>query len=193
MLVSSLLANSLSIIKAKAATRHIELEMDTAEDLGAIHADVRKVKQIIYNLLSNAVKFTNDRGTVTLRADFVPRAAVGRLSGGGTGRVFPLADNDFADFLEVSVTDNGIGISPEGMAQLFTPFHQVDSGLSRKFEGTGLGLALVKILAELHGGAVAVQSVLGEGSCFTVWLPLRRPEHDPVISPTGSLVAQVLH
>ena len=75
--------------------------------------------------------------------------------------------------LEISVTDSGIGISPEGLEHLFKPFSQIDSGLARKFEGTGLGLAMVKLLAELHGGAVAVESAVGEGSRFTVWLPLR--------------------
>ncbi len=115
-------------------------------------ADARKVKQIIYNLLSNAVKFSSDGGRVTLRAEPVSRADVGLLTGPRTGRAFPLADSDFPTFLKVSVTDTGIGISPEGLAKLFTPFSQIDSGLSRKFEGTGLGLAMVKILAELHGG-----------------------------------------
>jgi hypothetical protein len=71
------------------------------------------------------------------------------------------------------VTDSGIGISPEGLEQLFTPFSQLDSGLARQFEGTGLGLAMVKLLAELHGGSVAVESAVGQGSCFTVWLPFR--------------------
>ena len=71
------------------------------------------------------------------------------------------------------MTDSGIGISTTGLAQLLTPFNQIDSGLARRFEGTGLGLALVKLLAELHGGAVAVESAEGEGACFTVWLPLR--------------------
>ena len=61
----------------------------------------------------------------------------------------------------------------DGLEQLFKPFSQIDSGLARKFEGTGLGLAMVKLLAELHGGTVAVESAVGEGSCFTVWLPLR--------------------
>ncbi len=150
--------------------------MDAAEDLGSIQADARKVKQIVYNLLSNAVKFTAEGGQVTLRASRVPRAEVGQLSGAWTGRSFPLADSEFAEFLEISVTDSGIGISPEGLEQLFKPFSQIDSGLARKFEGTGLGLAMVKLLAELHGGAVAVESAVGEGSCFTVWLPLRATE-----------------
>ena len=74
---------------------------------------------------------------------------------------------------EISVTDSGIGISGEGLARLFQPFSQVDSGLARKFEGTGLGLAMVKLLAELHGGTVAVASAVGRGSRFSVWLPVR--------------------
>ena len=137
--VSSLFVNSLSIIREKAATRHIRLGMDAAEELGSIQADARKVKQIVYNLLSNAVKFTGEGGQVTLRAGRVPRADVGQLSGAWAGRSFPLADSEFAEFLEISVTDSGIGISPEGLEHLFKPFSQIDSGLARKFEGTGLG------------------------------------------------------
>ena len=91
-----------------------------------------------------------------------------------------MADNEFTDFLKISVTDNGIGMSPEGLERLFRPFSQIDSGLARQFEGTGLGLAMVKLLAELHGGAVAVESSVGHGSCFTVWLPLRSPEERAV-------------
>ncbi|MFA5907949.1 MAG: response regulator [Vicinamibacterales bacterium] len=174
--VSSLLVNSLSIIREKAAGRHIRLGMEAVGDLGAIQVDARKVKQIVYNLLSNAVKFTNEGGHVTLRASRVPRAGAGRVSGARASRAFPVADDTFAEYLEISVTDSGIGISPEGLAHLFAPFSQIDSGLARRFEGTGLGLAMVKLLAELHGGAVAVESAVDEGSCFTVWLPLRAPE-----------------
>jgi PAS domain S-box-containing protein len=174
--VSSLFSSSLSIIREKAAARHVRLGVDAAEELGSFQADTRKVKQIAYNLLSNAVKFTVEGGQVTLRVGRVPRAEVGRLSSDWVGRTFPLADNEFAEFLKISVTDSGIGISPEGLEHLFKPFSQIDSGLARKYEGTGLGLAMVKLLAELHGGAVAVESAVGEGSCFTVWLPLRAPE-----------------
>jgi signal transduction histidine kinase/CheY-like chemotaxis protein len=185
--MSSLFGNSLSIIREKAATRRISLEMDAAEELGSIQVDARKVKQILYNLLSNAVKFTNE-GRVTLRAGRVPRADVCRLSSSRTRRCFPLADNEFAEFLEITVSDSGIGISPEGLEQLFKPFSQIDSGLARKYEGTGLGLAMVKLLAELHGGAVAVESAVDEGSCFTVWLPFRPPEekaHTPAKAPAA--------
>jgi hypothetical protein len=173
--VTSLFANSLSIIREKAASRQIRLVLDASEELGVIRADVRKVKQIVYNLLSNAVKFTPDGGQVTLRASRVPREAVGQLSRGEPGRTLPLPESDFADFLEIRVTDDGIGVSPDGLLQLYKPFSQIDSGLARSFQGTGLGLAMVRSLAELHGGAVAVESTTSKGSCFTVWLPLRTP------------------
>src|SRR5437773_5725338 len=111
--VTSLFANSLSIIREKAAARHVRLAMDVAPELGSIRADGRKVKQIVYNLLSNAVKFTSDAGEVTLRASRVPRSRVGPPSGGRVGHGFPLAESAFREFLEISVSDNGIGISPE--------------------------------------------------------------------------------
>jgi PAS domain S-box-containing protein len=174
--ISSLFANSLSIIKEKAQSRHISLTLDAPAELGSIRADARKVKQIVYNLLSNAVKFSTDGGEVTLKAMRVPRSEVGQLHGAWTGRGFPLAESGFEEFLEISVCDNGIGISPEGMESLFKPFSQIDSGLSRKYQGTGLGLAMIKLLAELHGGTLAVASSVGEGSRFTVWLPLRTKE-----------------
>jgi PAS domain S-box-containing protein len=172
--VSSLFANSLSIIREKAAARRVRLSMEAAAELGSIEVDARKVKQIVYNLLSNAVKFTVEGGHVTLRARRVSADDVGKPSGSWTSRTFPLpADNEFKEFLEIGVTDSGIGIAPDGLERLFKPFSQIDSGLARRFEGTGLGLAMVKLLAELHGGAVCVESVVGEGSRFTVWLPLR--------------------
>ena len=174
--VSSLFANSLSLIKETAATRKIHVTMDAADQLGSIQVDARKVRQVVYNLLSNAAKFTVEGGQVTLRVGRVARARVGQLSGSWAGRTFPLADNAFAEFLEISVTDNGIGMSPEALEQLFKPFTQIDSGLTRRFDGTGLGLVLVKVLAELHGGGVAVESAVGKGSRFTVWLPARAPE-----------------
>ncbi len=173
--MTAVFGNCLSIIREKAASRHIRLSMDAGSDRGVLRADARKVKQIIYNLLANAVKFT-ERGQVTLRVENVTRAQVGELQGTWPGRALPLAASDFTEFLKISVTDSGIGISPAGMATLFRPFTQIDSSLSRGFTGTGLGLALVKQLVELHGGAVAVQSQVEVGSCFSVWLPHRTLE-----------------
>ena len=177
--IASLFANSLSIIKGKAAARRVRLEVDVSEELASIQVDARKVKQILYNLLSNAVKFSNEGGKVTMRAKRVARPAVRAPTGVRPGRGFPLPESVFMEFLEIAVTDNGIGMSGDGLELLFQPFSQIDSGLARKFEGTGLGLALVKALAELHSGTVAVESAPGEGSRFTVWLPLRRsPERE---------------
>jgi PAS domain S-box-containing protein len=177
-----LFTNSLSIIREKAATRGIRLELDTSKDVVSINADGRKVKQILYNLLSNAVKFTNDGGRIILRTARVGREDVGRLSDDQAGASFAAPETEFAEFLRITVVDSGIGIARDGLNRLFQPFSQIDSGLSRKFEGTGLGLAMVKLLAELHGGAVAVESAVGLGSSFTVWLPLR---------PTADAVAQI--
>jgi signal transduction histidine kinase len=79
-------------------------------------------------------------------------------------------------YLEISVIDTGIGIAAEDLGRLFRPFSQLESGLSRKYEGTGLGLVLLKQLVELHGGVIAVRSTLGQGTTFKVWLPYREPQ-----------------
>ncbi len=187
-----LFANSFSILREKAAARNIRLDLQADADIGPIQADARKLKQILYNLLSNAVKFSHEGGHVTLRARRVPRREVGVHSGGWAARTFPLADTPAQEFLEMSVSDTGIGISDSGLARLFLPFSQIDSGLARKFEGTGLGLAMVKLLVELHGGVVAVESAAGKGSRFTVWLPVRAAiAHPPVSnkSPAVDVVA----
>jgi PAS domain S-box-containing protein len=167
-----LLTNSLSIVREKAAAQHIQLELRAADDLGTPVLDTRKTKQIVYNLLANAVKFGGG-GSVMVSARRVSRAAVGTLPGSWPAHAFPLADNEFDDFLEISVTDSGIGISPPNMAKLFQPFSQIDSSLARKFDGTGLGLAMVRQLSEILGGTVAVASAEGQGACFAAWLPVR--------------------
>jgi signal transduction histidine kinase/DNA-binding response OmpR family regulator len=185
--VSALFANSLSMVREKAASRQIRLTVEVDAELSGIQGDARKVKQIVYNLLSNAVKFSNEGDHVVLRATRVPRARVGQLTGARAGRAFPMAESDVTEFLEICVTDEGIGIPPEGLTHLFKPFSQIDRGLARKFEGTGLGLAMVKRLADLHGGTVAVESAVGQGSRFTAWLPLRALEDGAITSdrPSG--------
>jgi PAS domain S-box-containing protein len=170
-----LLSNSLIIVRERAAVQNIALDLEIDCDLGVQQLDMRKTKQIVYNLLSNAVKFSANRGPVTLHARRVPRSAVGRLDGQWPLHSFPLAENEYQDFLEICVSDRGIGISQADMAKLFQAFSQIDSSLARKFEGTGLGLAMVRQLAELQGGAVAVASAVGEGSRFAAWLPMRTP------------------
>ena len=169
--LNSLLSNSLSIVRDKAAAQRIELELQTADGLGLMRLDMRKTKQIVYNLLSNAVKFSGNGGRVALSARRVARMVVGTLPGDWPMHGFPLADNEYDEFVEICVRDSGIGISQENMPKLFLAFSQIDSSLARKFEGTGLGLSMVKQLTELHGGTVAVASAQGEGACFAVWLP----------------------
>jgi signal transduction histidine kinase len=167
--VASLLQGSLSVIKERALSHHIKLSAEV-DDLAWIHVDQRKTKQIVFNLLSNAVKFTRDNGSVTLRARRVDRARIlgPQLIGAG-----PAIVSEIPSFLEICVADTGIGIDSSDLPRLFQPFVQLDSSLARRYDGTGLGLALVKQLVELHGGALAVNSRVGVGSEFIVWLPYR--------------------
>jgi DNA-binding response OmpR family regulator/nitrogen-specific signal transduction histidine kinase len=169
----SLLSNSLSIVREKAGAQGIILALEVGDGLDSLQLDTRKTKQIVYNLLSNAVKFSARGGRVTLRGCRVPRSSVGLFEETWPTHGFELADNEFDEFLEISVIDGGIGISMANMAKLFQPFTQIDSSLARKFEGSGLGLALVKQMAELHGGSVAVASLEGTGTRFAAWLPIR--------------------
>jgi PAS domain S-box-containing protein len=185
--LTALLPNSLSIVREKAAAQRIHLKLETDEDLGLLQLDMRKTKQIVYNLLANAVKFSATGARVTLNARRVSRSTVGTLSGTWPVHSFPLADNEFEEFLELSVSDSGIGISKQNMTKLFQAFNQIDSSLARKFEGTGLGLAMVKQLAKLHGGTVAVASAEGEGACFAVWLPLRLPAQVASVLPQDAV------
>src|SRR5471032_2809343 len=170
-----LLSNSLTIVRETAAAQQINLELDIGDGLDMLQLDMRKTKQIVYNLLSNAVKFSTPGGEVKLRARTVARGMVGMLPGTWPVHRFPHVDNEFNDFVEICVSDHGIGISQNDMPRLFRAFSQIDSGLARKFEGTGLGLAMVRQLAELQGGAVAVASAERQGARFAVWLPIRAP------------------
>jgi two-component system NtrC family sensor kinase len=174
--LDELLANTVAVVREQALARGIRLEVSGADRSELSLVDRRRLKQIAYNLLSNAVKFTSDGGRVSLQVSLVDRrqAATG-LPGFETGVRTPLPHNEWQDFVQISVGDTGIGISSEDMARLFTPFTQIKSNLTRTTEGTGLGLAIVSRLVDLHGGAVAVTSMPGIGSCFSVWLPWRTP------------------
>jgi signal transduction histidine kinase len=143
----SAIDDALLLMRERAGRRGITLERDVDERLGEIHADQRKVKQVLLNLLSNAVKFTPEGGRIDVRAVPANGAA------------------------EVSVTDTGIGIAPEDQDAVFEEFRQVGKA-DKKAEGTGLGLALCRKFVELHGGRIWVKSQLGAGSMFTFTLPL---------------------
>jgi signal transduction histidine kinase/DNA-binding response OmpR family regulator len=184
-----LVKSCVAVVRERALTRRIELAVDLEPGLDAFEADSRKFKQIAVNLLSNAVKFSGHGGRVAValrRADGARLAAVGAAA----GRLLSAADGA-TDFVELAVEDTGAGIAPDDLLRLFEPFVQVDASLQRRHEGTGLGLALVWRLVELHRGAVAVASQLGRGSRFTVWLPYRAaspaPLQPPLPAPTRAV------
>ncbi len=172
--VQAALADGLRVVEEKAHAKQLRLNSDIAMPMGEVTVDARRFKQILYNLLSNAVKFTPQGGQVSLRAKRVNRReAASAVPGFEVGRRTVLAPGDGDDFLEVTVTDSGIGMRPQDLRQLFMPFTQINHPANRGIEGTGLGLAMVLRLAELHGGAVAVSSEPDHGTCFSVWLPWR--------------------
>jgi two-component system, NtrC family, sensor kinase len=175
--LDALLTDALAIVRERALARGVRLEVNGSGRSESLLADRRRLKQVVYNLLSNAVKFTADGGQVSLRASLVDRhqASTG-LPGFETGVRTPLPQSESQGFAEISVWDTGVGISAEDTARLFTPFTQIKSNVARTSEGTGLGLAIVSRLVGLHGGAVAVTSAPGTGSCFSVWLPWRGPQ-----------------
>ncbi len=179
--VTELLSASLSIVREKAVSHQIKLEMEVGEHIGDCLLDERRLKQIVYNLLSNAVKFTPDGGRVRLSAERVK----GRELAYRRPAPLNLPRAVDADFLEIRVTDSGIGIHAEAQHKLFNAFTQLDSSLARKYEGTGLGLVMVKRIAELHGGAVGVESEPGRGSTFVVWLAYRPVSDAAPVAPVS--------
>jgi DNA-binding response OmpR family regulator len=193
--VAELLQTSLRIVHEKAVDRQIRLTLHVACNDRQLHADPRKLKQIVYNLLSNAVKFTPGKGEVRISAGIVERAAAHvHAPKDMATRELPLPAGDATHFLEIKVCDTGKGLSADELQQLFEPFLQLGSALSKEHEGTGLGLALVKRLTELHGGSVGVASAPGRGACFTVWIPWRASDAAsrqdmPQEMPTATSVA----
>ena len=186
--VKALLSGRLAIAQEKAAARGVVLALEVSGDLGLPELDAGKTRQIVYNLLSNAVKFSPRGARVILRASRVPRSSVGVLSGTRPVHGFRLADSEHREFIEISVENSGIGISRPDMAKLFLAFGQVDGAPARELEG--LGLAMVKVLAELHGGTVAVASAEGEGARFAAWMPMRgKIEEDRTLTLGARLTA----
>jgi PAS domain S-box-containing protein len=169
--LSELCESSLVFVKQEAHQKQIQLTTLLSPSLLSpsleiVELDERRMRQVLINLLNNAVKFTPVGGQVTLDVELQPATQAAD------------ADPKMLDFdtwIVFSVIDTGIGISPEDHAKLFQPFVQIDSSLNRHYEGTGLGLTLVKQLVELHGGSVSLTSQLGQGSCFTIRLPCRYP------------------
>src|SRR5438128_964233 len=149
-----LLQEAAGTVRAQLEARRHTLVIEPSADHLVVTADRGRLRQVLLNLLSNAIKFSTDGGRVTLSA---------RLEDSGAVRV--------------AVSDTGIGIAPADQRKLFQEFVQLDASESRRYEGTGLGLALSKRLVELHGGTIGVESELGTGSTF--WFTLRRAESGP--------------
>jgi signal transduction histidine kinase len=145
--VSDVIEEVTMLIAPLALKKNIDLNIQVEPQLGSINADKIKFKQILYNLASNAIKFTPEKGYVGITANLI--------------------DN----MLEISVKDNGIGITTKDLCRLFQPFQQLNSYMTREHEGTGLGLILVKKYVEMHGGSVWVESEVGKGSIFIFTIP----------------------
>ncbi len=148
--VLNLCQSSLVFIKQQALKKRIQLSVQISPSLPDLFVDERRIRQVLINLLNNAVKFTPDNGQITLTANYAP---------------------DRKNYLYIAIEDTGIGISAANIDKLFQPFVQIDSALNRQYEGTGLGLALVKRIVELHGGTVTLTSELSIGSTFRIELP----------------------
>lgn len=168
--IDSLLLSSISIIKQLAAQKNQQIIQEIDSGIETLFADERRLKQILVNLLSNAVKFTPNNGKIgiTVKGD---------------------KSNNTIEF---KVWDTGIGIEEEKLNLIFKPFTQLDSSLSRKHAGTGLGLSLVSRLVEMHGGEIIVKSKINEGSCFKLLLPWNNNLVKKYISE-DSLIAHTQH
>ncbi|WGV23673.1 PAS domain S-box protein [Halotia branconii] len=158
---------ALSTVSDRAQEQGLELTSIIDPEADICIADARRMKQMLLNLLTNAIKFTPE-GRVCLE--------VKKVSGG----------------VNFTVSDTGIGINANQFQFLFEPFKQLDSRLNRQYEGTGLGLALTRKLARLHGGDVTVVSTLGEGSQFTIFLPNRSDEEVNTLSPASHTKKRIL-
>jgi len=155
VLITDVVGSVMSMMEPLATKKAIRLEADGA-GAGRIPADAGKLKQMLLNLVSNAVKFTPEGGCVTIGA------------------------RRLADTVEIFVSDTGIGIAESDREHLFEAFRQLDSGAAHDQSGTGLGLALTKRFAEIHGGQIRLTGELGKGSVFTLVLPL---VHSTVLAP----------
>jgi signal transduction histidine kinase/DNA-binding response OmpR family regulator len=149
--VEEIVQTSIRFVEQRAREGGLTLEVEVADYLPSLYADKRKIRQILLNLLSNAVKFTPTGGSVSVVAELGP---------GGQ--------------MVIAVQDTGIGIAPQDVDRALQPFGQVDGALTRKYEGTGLGLPLSRSLIELHGGVLELQSEVGSGTRIGMLLPAER-------------------
>jgi signal transduction histidine kinase len=167
--ICELCDSSLSFIKQQAIQKGIRLQLELPPRIPNISIDERRIRQVLINLLNNAVKFTPIDGTISLVVTIE-------------------ADNTTGNWIRFATIDSGIGIDRADIDKLFQPFTQLDTALNRQYNGTGLGLALVKGIVELHGGTVQVRSEIGIGSQFIVDLPIPQANRDA----NGAILPQFL-
>lgn len=146
--LSRLVSEVRDVLRGLAGNKHLRVETSIDRDVERVIVDPARVKQILYNYLSNAIKFTPDNGRISIRI-----TAMG------------------PELFRIDVQDTGVGIAEDELSRLFVEFQQLDASAAKKYQGTGLGLALTKRLAEALGGRVSVDSVPGHGSTFSAALP----------------------
>jgi len=167
VVIHSLCSQCLRMVQPRADKKRIGLSLELDYQIERAQLDERRVRQILINLLSNAIKFTPEAGKVKLSGNLRYGHELAQEDRPDRSPI-----NESTPYLCLQVADTGIGIPKDKQGLLFRPFQQIDSTLTRRHEGTGLGLALTKRLAELHGGTVSVESEENQGSVFRVWLPL---------------------
>jgi PAS domain S-box-containing protein len=181
VLVKNLCDSSLVFVKQQAFQKQVQIASNIPKNINKINVEERRIRQVLINLLTNAIKFTPSEGQVNLLV------AVGRGDTWQGEATIPqrikLMNSPMIVF---QVVDTGIGIAANDLQRLFQPFVQISSSLNRQYEGTGLGLALVKQIVELHGGQVMAESEVGKGSCFSVALPYEMSQSSAPESPTVS-------
>ena len=161
--VEAMMRDVAATVGSLVAKKGNRLVLEVAGELGTMHSDVTRIRQVLLNLLSNAAKFT-EHGVITLSAGRGP-------------------DLDGADWLSFAISDTGLGMSEEQLAKLFQRFQQADASTTRNYGGTGLGLSLTRAFSELLGGTVEVRSQPGEGSTFTMRIPAKLPSAAPELEP----------
>ena len=154
-------------IRPLATKKRIDLLVDTSQVIPRIEADPKRIKQILYNLFSNAIKYTKEKGGVDVKL-IIPKELPPHILGEST-----------IPYVELFISDTGIGIATEDHSKIFEEFQQLDNTYARKQEGTGLGLALTKKLVEMHHGKIWFESELGKGTTFYILLPERQPKGEP--------------
>ncbi|MBK1988651.1 PAS domain S-box protein [Sphaerospermopsis aphanizomenoides BCCUSP55] len=194
---SYLCDSSVTFVRQQALKKNIQISVEIQPHLPDLIVDERRIRQVLINLLNNAVKFTPSGGKVKL----IVRQEIGTLksqeprqreAGGEELSQLPITNYYLPNqWICFSVIDTGIGIAPEDLNKLFKPFVQIDSSLNRQHNGTGLGLALVKRLVDLHCGYITVKSEVNKGSCFTACIPCidkLSSEENTQLSPNSQLL-----